>query len=241
MSDVNEMGLHLVVIFGEVFPEFAIAPQHVAEALGENAVIISCSWQEQRGHGTDFWDLIGDEREARSLGREIAVSSGWRDEPVVPVLLSRPEGQEELTAARLAQAVTMVAEQSRCWGMPVAVHIHSITIGAPGPHQAGLLADLAAQTGGSLGGEIDSTKSQGLQIAIQSNLWIGRMAVIVSELLQEEGFLPHHSRVVGEAVVRIADRFRSKGLTFAMDEARLTRNFARKMMASILREEYWEI
>lgn len=241
MSDVNEIRLHVVAIFGRIFPKFALAPADVAEAIGENAMVVACPWRDEQGTGPDFWDLIADERNARSLGREIAVSTRWWDEPVIPVAMARPEGQGILTAERLAQAIGTVASSSTSWGAPVCVCIHSITIKTADAQQQGLLADLAARTGAGLRGQIDSTASRGLEAAIRRNLWICRIAPLVAELLREEGFLPRHGDAVAEAVYGIMDRFHCNGFDFAMDDAHLTRDVARKIAAAILREGYWKI
>ena len=81
----------------------------------------------------------------------------------------------------------------------------------------------------------------GLEAAIRRNLWICRIAPLVAELLREEGFLPRHGDAVAEAVYGIMDRFHCNGFDFAMDDAHLTRDVARKIAAAILREGYWKI
>lgn len=241
MNDANKIRLHVVAIFGKVFPGFPLAPADIAEAISGNAMVVPCPWREEQEAAPDYWELIDNQHDARSFGREIAISTGWQSEPVIPLVMSRPDGQTALTAQRLAQAINMVAASSESWGAPVSVCIHSITIGAPIPQQAHLLADIAAQTGASLGGEIASVSSYGLETAIRCNLWLCRIAAIVTELLQEEGFSACHDDAVDQAVARIIGRFRLNGFDIAMDEAHLNRDFARKMAASILREGYWEI
>lgn len=241
MSEMHKMRMHVVSIFGSVCPQFPLAASDIAHAIGNNAVALSCPWQEDPSADGDYWALINDKQGVASLGRDIAVSTGWNDEPVIPVVIEQRTSHLPVTMERLVHAVREIIFHARSWGTDLTTCVHSISLGETELRHKLFLDDLKVQVGGGFGGEIDISASSGLCHTIECNLWLRQVVPMVHSLLVEAGFLPSQEKAVEMAVLSVINRIKQNGFYIPMDEAHRNSDVARKLANAILREGNWEL
>lgn len=241
MTEMHKMRMHVVLIFGSVCSQFPLSASDIAHAIGNRAVALSYPWQEDQSADGNYWIMINDKQSVASLGRDIAVSTDWNDEPVVPVVIEQSKEVPPVIMERLVHAIDEIRFHARSWGADLNFCVHSISIGETNPRHKVFLHDLKVKVGGDFGGEVDISASARLYHTIECNLWLRQVVPMVHTFLVEAGFLPSHEKAVEKAVLGVISRIKQKGFYFPMDEAHRNSNVARKLANAILREGNWEL
>lgn len=240
MAKIHKMRLHVVSVFGEVCPDFSFSASDIALAVGGKAVALSHAWQQDQNFAGDYWALINDKKSVASLGRDIAVSSGWNDEPVIPVVIEQPTGHLPVTVERLVHAIKEISAHAKNWGADLIICFHSFSLAGTDLKDQVFVENLSRQAGGDFGGEIDVSASSELSRVIESHLWVRSVVPMVQAFLVEAGFLPRHEKAVEKAVIGVISRIKQNGFYIRMGDAHRNSEVARKVANAILREVSWE-
>ena len=127
-SEPDTLIVHVAVISGNTFNGKPIPPELIAESINSKTKTFYLPWKDSSDQHN--LQIVSDPNEAASIGRELAVASGWDDEALIVIYLSDRHTHGIPTPSAASKCLSQISAYAKSYGVRIVYKITSIDLGA---------------------------------------------------------------------------------------------------------------